>query len=251
LFGDSRDLRSIRIIREFEPEEGYYLAFSGGKDSVCLYDLAIRAGVKFDAHYSFTGIDPPELVRFIRDNYPNVHWERPKKSFYEAILARGLPTMTNRWCCELLKEGHGKGRIVLVGIRRAESYTRSQYTVVRNAPKLGKIFVNPMLLWTDDDVWEYIRRRNLPYCSLYDEGWKRLGCVPCPFNRDIRKAMKRWPKMFNAIKRKVIKLYNQGTKESWRRNWSSGEDMFNWWIARDRRSKEPDDQGCLFTGGLG
>ena len=63
---------AVARLREFEPPEGYYLAFSGGKDSVVIYDLAVKAGVKFDAHYSVTGVDPPELVRFIKQQYPDV-----------------------------------------------------------------------------------------------------------------------------------------------------------------------------------
>ena len=58
--------RAIDRLRTFEPPEGYYLAFSGGKDSQCIYHLAKEAGVKFDAHYNLTTVDPPELVYFIR-----------------------------------------------------------------------------------------------------------------------------------------------------------------------------------------
>lgn len=50
---------SIKRLRSFEPPEGYFLAFSGGKDSQCIYHLAKMAGVKFDAHYNVTSVDPP------------------------------------------------------------------------------------------------------------------------------------------------------------------------------------------------
>ena len=59
--------QAIDRLQTFEPPEGYYLAFSGGKDSQTIYHLAQEAGVKFDAHYNVTGIDPPELVYFIRE----------------------------------------------------------------------------------------------------------------------------------------------------------------------------------------
>lgn len=58
---------AIKLLRENEPPEGYYLCFSGGKDSVVTYDLAVKAGVKFDAHHNITTVEPPELMRFIRD----------------------------------------------------------------------------------------------------------------------------------------------------------------------------------------
>jgi phosphoadenosine phosphosulfate reductase len=77
--------KSIARLKEFEPEEGYYLAFSGGKDSVVLYDLAVKSGVKFDAHYACGGLDPPELMQFIKANYPTVAWERSPKPFWKML----------------------------------------------------------------------------------------------------------------------------------------------------------------------
>lgn len=72
LYGKSMVDQAIEIMRHYEPPEGYWLAFSGGKDSIVLYRLAELAGVRFDAHYSLTTIDPPELVWFIRREYPSV-----------------------------------------------------------------------------------------------------------------------------------------------------------------------------------
>ena len=69
LFGHTVDKvqRSIDRIKAFEPSEGYFLCFSGGKDSIVIKRLAELAGVKFDAHYSVTTVDPPELTHYIRD----------------------------------------------------------------------------------------------------------------------------------------------------------------------------------------
>ena len=86
LFGTvDRVAVAIDRLRYFEPPEGYYLAFSGGKDSQTIYHLAKEAGVKFDAHFNLTTIDPPELVHFIKDNYPDVIIDRPKKTMWELI----------------------------------------------------------------------------------------------------------------------------------------------------------------------
>ena len=68
---------AIKRLKAFEPPEGYYLAFSGGKDSQAVYHLAKMAGVKFDAHYCVTSVDPPELVKFIKTHYPDVSREIP------------------------------------------------------------------------------------------------------------------------------------------------------------------------------
>jgi phosphoadenosine phosphosulfate reductase len=54
--------RAIANIQKYEPIEGYYLAFSGGKDSQVIYDLVKKAGVKYDVHFHFTTVDPPELL---------------------------------------------------------------------------------------------------------------------------------------------------------------------------------------------
>lgn len=58
------------------------VAFSGGKDSQTVYHLAEAAGVEFEAVYSATTIDPPEVVRFIRKQYPHVIFNVPKMSFW-------------------------------------------------------------------------------------------------------------------------------------------------------------------------
>ena len=135
---------AIQRLKAFEPPEGYYVAFSGGKDSQCVYHLCKMAGVKFDAHYAVTSVDPPELVKFIRTNYPDVefmrtHYSDGKPEHYYAdgrpkpITMWSLieekrvpPTRFRRYCCASLKETGGKGRIVVTGVRWAESSRRAK-----------------------------------------------------------------------------------------------------------------------------
>lgn len=123
---------SIQRMKAFEPPEGYLLAFSGGKDSVVLKALADMAGVKYTAHYNVTSVDPPELVRFIREQYPDVAWEYPRYSEGKRITMWNLiprkflpPTRVVRYCCSNLKEFFGAGRYVLTGVRWAESSRRA------------------------------------------------------------------------------------------------------------------------------
>lgn len=134
--------RAIDILKSFEPPEGYFLAFSGGKDSQTVYHLAKMAGVKFDAHYSVTSVDPPELVQFIKKNYPDVsfdhhYWSdrkpehhfsdgRPKPITMWSLIADHTipPTRQARYCCAQLKESSGRGRVVVTGVRWAESQNR-------------------------------------------------------------------------------------------------------------------------------
>ena len=78
LFGRSFEDMAIERLQTYEPADGYYVAFAGGKDSVVLLDLVKRSGVRYDAHYAVTTVDPPELMRFIKKHHPEVAWERPE-----------------------------------------------------------------------------------------------------------------------------------------------------------------------------
>jgi phosphoadenosine phosphosulfate reductase len=257
--------QSIELIRTFEPSaldyspEGYWLAFSGGKDSCVLLDLAKRAGVKFKAVYNVTTIDPPELVRFIKRNHPEVIFNKPKRTFWRALIdSHGIPTRRIRWCCAEFKERGGNGYMKLTGIRASESPRRAktwtEVTDVWNG--LGKI-VNPILRWSEQDVWEYIRERKLPYCSLYDEGWKRLGCIGCPLaGKARRRAFARWPR--------YEKLWRWAVNEYWERRhgklnrsgklyyctiFKSGNEMFEWWMS-DKPRKAPEGWRERYLAGL-
>lgn len=114
------------IARMYDPENGFYLAFSGGKDSQALYHVAKLAGVQFKAHMSLTSVDPPEVIRFVKRNYPDVELIKPKDSIYHIAVKKGiLPSQKIRWCCKEFKENAGAGKVTLIGIRREESVRRS------------------------------------------------------------------------------------------------------------------------------
>jgi len=229
LFGRSFEEVAITRIKKYEPPEGYYLAFSGGKDSVVIYNLAVRAGVKFDAHFSQTTVDPPEVLSFIRENYPDVIWEKPKMSMYALIRKKGmLPTRNARFCCEALKEIGGSGRIVMLGIRKAESTRRKNRKVFEQSYRTkSKWFLNPILEWSDYDVWTYIRIHDLPYCSLYDEGAERIGCIMCPMQtpKGMLRDKERYPKHYQAYLRAVSDLVKAG-----RYSGKTAEEVMDWWI---------------------
>lgn len=138
---------AIKRLQAFCPPEGYYLAFSGGKDSQCIYHLAKMAGVKFDAHYKVTSVDPPDLVRFIKTHYPDVKFEHSYDkdgkpvTMWKLIPEKGIPpTRLVRYCCEELKESGGLGRFTVTGVRAAESGNRKRNQGVITVPKAGKRF---------------------------------------------------------------------------------------------------------------
>lgn len=234
-------------LREYEPPEGYYLAFSGGKDSIVIYDLAIKAGVKCDAHYSQGGIDPPELVRFIREYYPDVTCDRPKGSVWKGVMIHGLPRRQARWCCELIKEHHGGGRRVVTGIRWEESSRRKSRRLFEVCRSDGtKYFLHPIIDWTSAEVWEYIKANSLIYCSLYDEGFKRLGCILCPMSNPKQSLVEiqRWPKIAEAWKRACYRYWQKGTEAT--KRWATAEDMWQWWLSRTGEPKQNEAQCIMF-----
>ena len=144
---------AIERLQMFEPkEEGYYLAFSGGKDSVVIKALADMAGVKYDAHYNLTSVDPPELVQFIK-TFSDVQIDIPKDKDGHQITMWNLipkkkmpPTRLIRYCCKELKEIGGQGRMVITGVRWAESSNRKnnqgEITVMTTRKKERERFVN-------------------------------------------------------------------------------------------------------------
>lgn len=229
--------KSIARIQEFEPREGYWLGFSGGKDSVCILHLARLAQVKFDAHYSMTTCDPPELVRFIRDRFPSVSIEKPPQSIWQMIPKWGFPTRKNRWCCHELKERGGAGRLVMTGIRSEESNARKSRKMIETCIRdPRKRFLHPIIDWTEGDVWGFISANGLPHSALYDEGFRRLGCVICPFATDTVRNRQRWPKVFNAARLSFRKLYDKRWPCIIAR-WDNGDEMFEWWC--DRKAPYP------------
>jgi len=230
--------KAIEVIRHYEPTEGYYLGFSGGKDSTVLYDLAIKAGVKSDAHYCVSPIDPPQLHQFIKEHFPDVVWDFHARGFWKLVVKKGLPLRQSRWCCEIIKEAGGGGRTKLLGMRRAESNTRQCYREFqRHTKQKDTWWCLPIVDWGDGEVWEYIKEHNLPYCGLYDEGFNRLGCVLCPFSRDIEREELYFPKIVKLWRRAcdhIIKARLASGKE-YTHSFSTGQELYDWWVARDQK----------------
>lgn len=253
--------KAERLALAYGGGNGYYLAFSGGKDSQALYHIAELAGVKFDAHMNFTSVDPPEVIRFAKKQYPEVDFIKPKKSIYQlAVEKQILPTMRVRWCCAEYKENTGAGRVTLIGIRHQESSRRAKRNEVeisnrkysgtlegldeyrqelkakrarRKSKKNGvnitnadqeqtlgcisgkeSLLISPIIHWTEQDVWEFLNKvMEVPHCSLYDEGWHRIGCIGCPMSSVNQKKIEniRYP----HVKRnwiKAIKAIRGGAK---------------------------------------
>lgn len=210
-------LRSIEMFRHYEAAalrlspDGYNLAFSGGKDSCVIKQLAIEAGVKFAAFYNNTTIDPPELIRYIRQHHNDVLWNNHRTPMLRRLVEKsnGPPTRMSRWCCEAYKEQGGKGRLKVIGVRIDESERRAGLWKEFQPHRTDGAILAPIVYWTDEDVWAFIRSRNLPYCELYDQGFKRLGCIGCPMAgaKGQTKEFARWPGYERAWKKYIFLFF--------------------------------------------
>ena len=260
LLGRNKVDLAIGRLKAFEPPEGYFLAFSGGKDSQCIYHLAKMAGVKFDAHYSVTSVDPPELIRFIKEYYPDVQREIPHDKDGKPITMWNLiprklmpPTRLVRYCCEEMKECHGKERVTLTGVRWAESVRRrarqgvaviqkresiilnddndESRRMIEQCYRTHKTLVNPIVDWTDDDVWVFLNEVvKVPHCELYDQGYTRLGCIGCPMSYHASDELDRYPKFKAAYIRAFEKMIAERNKRGLPTEWKTGEEVMDWWL---------------------
>lgn len=245
---------AIERLRTFEPPEGYYGAFSGGKDSCAIKALARMAGVRVDWHYNLTTVDPPELVQFIRVHHPDVQIHRPALSMWELIARKKSmpPTRMVRYCCEYLKEGRGnghldQGRRVMTGVRWAESHKRSKRRMVESCLKGSKTFLHPIVDFEDGDIWEFIKAEGIPYCHLYDEGFRRLGCIGCPMagTHGMQRDFARWPAYQQAYLRAFARMIERCRGEGKPVSWTTPEEVMDWWINGTRYNGDP-DQSVLF-----
>lgn len=242
LFEQKFDVAIKRLIDNEPDDEPYYGATSGGKDSIAIMKLAEMAGVSVEWYCNLTTVDPPELIRFIRKNYPAVKFNQPEINMWQLIVKKRMPpTRKVRYCCEYLKEGGGNGRVVVTGVRRSESPKRSTREAVEECwKKSGKIYVNPIIDWNTHDVWSFIREQKLEYCRLYDEGFKRLGCIGCPMGGTVgmEKDFGRWPHFKRLYIKAFKKMLDNRLRDDLLTKWTSPEAVMEWWIKNPGKKNE-------------
>ena len=182
-------------------------------------------------------------------------------SMWKLIVAKRRPPLRNaRYCCDILKEGTGSGRFAATGVRWAESTRRkiqsgiyqSAYDAnskIKDRVKLSNdnddkrlLFerceikasnmVNPIIDWTDSDVWDYVRDQHIQVCELYSKGRHRIGCIGCPMaslsqkTRDFREYPKHKRAYVRAFRRMLEARRAIGLQEYWR----DEMDVFHWWL---------------------
>lgn len=276
-----KERRAIEHLKSFEPrdDKGYYLCYSGGKDSDCIRILADLAGVKHDIVHNLTTVDAPETVYYVR-SIPNVIIDKPEKSMWQLIPDKLMPpTRLARYCCEELKERGGIGRLKITGVRKAESRSRAENcelvkvigkpkTTQKIAEEIGvdyhvtdkgglvmnmdndpnrrlvehcyrttSVMVNPIIDWTDDDVWEFLHHYGCEANPLYQCGKSRIGCIGCPMQdfKGMKADFAKYPK----YRLNYVRAFDRMIEERKRRNlptsWETGEDVMRWWVGDDPR----------------
>lgn len=249
---------------------------SGGKDSSVCVELARRAGLPFEVQHNHTTADAPETVRFVRKEFArlenmgihcDIHYPTYKgkrTSMWDLIPQKLMPpTRIMRYCCDVLKEHSAEGRMIATGVRWAESPRRKKQRgifkkQVSNKDKavstrtdgdsLAELFapcklkakriVNPIVDWTDAEVWDFLRDAKVPVNPLYEEGCNRVGCVGCPMAGKRRyEEFRRWPqyeKLYVLAFERMLQEREQRGKldESWRIG-TTGRDVFRWWMEED------------------
>lgn len=279
-----KEQKAIDRLKAFAPDDGYYLAYSGGKDSDCIKILAQLAGVKFDAVHNLTTVDAPETVWYVKSQ-PDIKIDKAYDKDGNHITMWSLiakkfmpPTRIIRYCCSELKERGGKGRVVVTGVRWAESNNRkanngavniigkpkttqklaeeidADYNInkqgglilnddndqsrrmVEHCYRTTKIMVNPIIDWTDEDVWEFLKHYGCKSNPLYECGFKRIGCIGCPMAGKHRyNEFVRYPTYKQAYIRAFDKMLDgrRVLGKSAKMAWQTGLDVFRWWMGED------------------
>ncbi len=180
---------SIDLIFNYTTDSA--VSFSGGKDSLVILDMAFYCGIRRFV-YCDTTIDLPDMPDYLNEleKYYGIKIDHVKapQDFFDIVDSIGIPSRRLRWCCEVFKFAPlanyistQKLKYLLTGLRSEESIKRNNYTSIGKNPLIPVVQINPILDFTEEDVWHYINSQNLLVNANYKKGFRRLGCWPCPF----------------------------------------------------------------------
>ncbi len=178
------------------------ISFSGGKDSTVVSHLVMNALGRSDILHIFadTTIEFPDTYKYInkfQQEHPLTPFiiSRSQLDFFETAKSIGPPSRILRWCCTTHKTNPlskiinslspNKGVLTFDGVRKSESPRRSEYPRISNQHKIAReILARPIINWTDLQVWAYLFFHGLNFNNAYKKGFRRVGCLYCPFNSD-------------------------------------------------------------------
>jgi len=191
--------RSLGLIREAYEEFGDRLvvANSLGKDSVVVWDLAKRVSPDIRGFIVTTRHKPAETVQFMREQVARYPELRVFQN--DAPIPDDLPTTDPDLCCKILKVQPTRRAIEemnvacwVTGLRCTEGRTRTDFKEIEERDE-GLVKLNPILVWRELEVWQYIGLNQVPVNPLYAKGYRSLGCAPCTrITTDDNERAGRW-----------------------------------------------------------
>ena len=181
-------IKLLRAVQKSRPNEIIEVAYSGGKDSDVILQLAKEAGINYEAIYKNTTIDPPGTIKHAQEMGATIL--QPKKTFRQLIEEKGFPNRFRRFCCSELKEYKVRD-VCIIGVRCEESRKRAdrykeptECRIGIDRERISAIY--PILEWTTKDVSDFLQDRGIKCAPVYydDNGVfrpeRRLGCMCCP-----------------------------------------------------------------------
>lgn len=281
---DDEAIRMIREFEPLairNDPRGYCVCTSEGKDSRVLGHLMRRAGVRHFYLHSITGIDPPELVYFQRRNFQEYRDQgfltydiMYEQSIWALMLKKKFPPLRQmRWCCQHLKErrcAEYGSAILTLGVRKFESVRRAKSRdSLEIAPQAGKNIImtwdnaenrrifetcyaqcekrfNPLAYWPDTYIWDYSKEAGLEQCTLYQEGFHRLGCIGCPMAGEAQRKREfdRWPKFREQWIRTFDKVIQLREEQGLINEHENGQAWFDWWLG-EKAQEAPVDENQI------
>lgn len=191
--------RSLTLIKEAYDKygEGLVVANSLGKDSVCVWDLAKRVSPKIRGFVITTRFKPKQTVKFMNETV--VRYPEIKVYKSDADIPDKLYQTDPDRCCDILKVEPTRRAIEemevkcwVTGLRCTEGRTRTDFQEVEERDK-GLIKLNPILIWKEREVWQYLALNGVKVNPLYAEGYRSLGCLPCTrITTDENERAGRW-----------------------------------------------------------
>ena len=159
---------SVELIRKaekialmYDSDNGYFNTFSGGKDSQALFHIVKMSGVKFKTYMSLTSVDPGDVIRFVKTEYPSVIRQKPKMSIFQKAVEMGiLPTMRVLWCCDEFKDSAEVGKVTLIGIRKEESARRAKRHEVEVSSKKFSGNLDEFEKWSVEEIGRKQKRKS-------------------------------------------------------------------------------------------
>ena len=270
-----RRLQEAAEMSQMLYEKPLVITYSGGKDSDTVLKLAQIAKIPFEVLHSHTTVDAPETVYHVRETFRelelagikcdidyHVRTDGTRTTMWNLIQKKMMPpTRIVRYCCSELKEGGGNGRFIVTGVRWDESNARKKTRGIlevmaskrenkivlsndndedrrlfETCQMKGKRVVNPIVDWTTRDVLDFCSENKVSLCTLYANGWRRIGCVGCPMAGTSMRynQFAQYP----TYKKAYIAAFDRMIEERKRRDMmkgftrmgDTGVDVFHWWM---------------------